>query len=200
MIAIRGAASAIAEWLVPMLPAGENVVCVPRSGAMPVDAQRYFFCQGLLRAKPASEQTEDEIAESMDVNAHQVIHACDMILGANAFARICVMGSESAISGSYDGTYATAKAKLHRYVEKKRLPYPGQQLVCIAPSIIGNAGMTIRRVDLTNLEGRKARHPKRRFADAAEIARLVHYLLYEDRGYISGCVIRVHGGEPAWRG
>lgn len=200
MIAIRGAASEIAARLIAILPPGEAVDRVPRGQPMPFEADRYLFCQGLLYPKSADEQTEEERAESMDVNAHQVIQACDVIFGGNARARVCVIGSESAISGSFDGTYAKAKAKLHRYVETKRLPYPGQQLVCVAPSIIENCQMTIRRLDRDNLERRKSRHPKRRFIDASEVARLVKFLLYEDRGYITGAVIRVHGGEPAWRG
>lgn len=199
MIVIRGAGSEIAQRLIPFLPASEEVIRAQRGQTMWLGADRYFFCQGLLRAKPSDEQTEEEIAESMAVNAHQVIEACDAIFAVNARARVCVMGSESAIAGSYDGTYAAAKHKLHRYVETKRLPFPGQQLVCVAPSIIADCGMTQRRADVSNLEARKARHPKFRFVTADEIAKLVRFLLYEDRGYISGCVIRVHGGEAAWR-
>ena len=60
--------------------------------------------------------------------------------------------------------------------------------------------MTLRRTDRDRLERRAAKHPKRRFLDAADVARLVHFLLYVDRGYVSGCVIRMHGGEAAWRG
>lgn len=199
MIAIRGAESEIVARLIPLLPPGEDVVRVLRGQEMPIEAERYFYCQGLLRGKPMAEQTEDEIAEGMAVNATQVIHSCDFVLSVNDNARICVMGSESGYSGSYDETYAAAKQKLHQYVETKQLLSPRQQLVCVAPSIIGNCGMTVRREDKDNLERRKEQHPKQQFLDAMEVARLVRFLLYEDRGYISGAVIRMHGGAPAWR-
>lgn len=199
MIAIRGAASEIALRLLPLLPADEMVVVVPRGEIPPIAGDRYLFCQGLLRAKPACLQTEAEIDEGLQVNLHQIIRACDQILAGNPRARICVIGSESGCTGSFDETYASAKGLLHRYVETRRLAYPGQQLVCVAPSIIENAGMTVRRQDRDNLDRRKALHPKRRFLDAGEVARLVKFLLYEDRGYITGTVIRMHGGEAAWR-
>lgn len=199
MIAIRGAASRIAEELKGLLPQDEAVLAVPRGETPPFTADRYLFCQGLLRSKPVFEQTDAEVDEGLDVNAHQVMSACDVILGGNAKARICVIGSESGFAGSYDGTYAEAKARLHRYVERKRLRYPGQQLVSIAPGVIIDCGMTQRRGDLEQLEGRRLAHPKRRWLTAKEVARLVHYCLYVDEGYLSNVVIRVNGGEHLWR-
>jgi NAD(P)-dependent dehydrogenase (short-subunit alcohol dehydrogenase family) len=165
---------------------------------MPVSAARYFFCVGLLRSKPLADQTEDELAESMVANYSQVVFECDRLLSANACARICVMGSESGYSGSFDGSYALAKERLHRYVETKRLPYPGQQLVCVAPSIILDASMTLRRADTDGLERRRWAHPKRRYLAAMEVAQMVHHLLYVDRGYTTGTVVRMHGGAAAW--
>lgn len=199
MIAIRGAGSKIAQRLIALLPPNEEIAIIPRGGLVFANADRYFFCQGLLRSRAAAAQSTDEIAEGMAVNACQIIRACDALLAGNTRARICVMGSESGISGSYDGTYAIAKTRLHAYVEGKRLEHLGQQLVCVAPGIIGDAGMTTRRRDHENLARRLACHPKRRFIDADEVAKLVHFLLYQDRGYISGTVIRMHGGEAAWR-
>lgn len=199
MIAIRGAGSRIAQDLIALLPKGEKAVAVPRGDAMPVEAERYFFCTGLLRPKPMAEQTDDEISESMSANAAQVIQQCDYLLGANASARICVMGSESGYSGSYDETYSVAKQKLHKYVETKRCKYPGQQLVCVAPSIICDAGMTLRREDKEGLERRRMAHPKRRYIKSMEVALLVYFCLYIDEGYLSGTVLRMHGGSPAWR-
>lgn len=199
MIAIRGAGSQIAEELIGLLPAEEEVWTVPRGEMPPFTADRYLYCQGLLRPKPMAEQTASEIEESFDVNAGQVIKACDVILGGNAAARICVIGSESGFAGSYDETYAAAKDRLHRYVSGKKLRYPAQQLVCIAPSIIANAAMTLRREDQDNLEQRRMVHPKRRYLQAIEVARLVHYVLYIDLGYLSGVVLRMNGGSHLWR-
>jgi len=194
LIAIRGAKSAIARSLIEMLPEGESVYTVPRNEKPPMDCERYLFCAGLLRAKSGAEQSEAERKESFEANAEQVIRACDEILAANDSARICVIGSESGFAGSYDKTYAEAKRALHSYVETKKLRTPRQQLVCVAPNIIRDAEMTLTRHDLAEVDRRAKAHPKGRFLAAREVARLIHFLLYVDEGYISGVTIRMNGG------
>lgn len=197
MIAIRGIHSAIAQELIKLLPKGEEVREIDRGERIEYEdrADRFFYCQGLLRPKSLIEQTGSEKNESLWVNAIRIIRDCDLILERNPKARICVMGSESGFAWSFDGAYSAAKAALHRYVETKRLSTPDQQLVCVAPSIIEDAGMTIRRKDQGNLIQRRLEHPKRRFLQAAEVAAMVHFLLYVDRGYTTGVVIRMNGAH-----
>jgi NAD(P)-dependent dehydrogenase (short-subunit alcohol dehydrogenase family) len=194
-IAINGAGSAIARalcknWLDPQ----EVVRAVPRGMHMPLRCERYLFCQGLLRPKRAEDQTEPEAVEGFHVNFTWIANQCDLILEANDTARICVLGSESGFAGSYDGVYADAKRALHHYVDTKKLRTRDQQLVCVAPTIIRDAGMTTRRKDTQNLLGRAREHPKGRFLEADEVAGLIHHLLYIDKGYLSGITIRMNGG------
>lgn len=193
MLIVTGWNSAIVQALLPMLPIEERVERAD-CHAVGTYGDRYVFAAGLLRPKPFIEQTEEEIGETFMVNAGSVIIACERILAHSPRARICVIGSESGFAWSYDGAYAAAKSALHRYVETKKLRTPSQQLVAIAPSIIGDAGMTTRRTDVENLAEREAQHPKRRFLKAAEVAQLVHFCLYQDEGYLSGTVIRMNGG------
>ena len=197
MIVVRGSGSAIAEELFQILPAGESITAVPRGAPIPLDGDRYLFCAGVLHGAKLVDASPSQLLESFEVNFASVARDCDRIIAENGGARICVIGSESGISGSYDDAYAGAKAALHRYVETKRLRTGAQQLVCIAPTIIGNAGMTIRRNDQADLERRAGEHPKGRWVAAIEVARLVHFLLYVDEGYLSGIVIRMHGGARA---
>lgn len=204
MLAIRGAKSKIARELVSLLKLDsqtcrETVHQVGRGSRMPSDADRYFFCAGLLRPKAIEFQSIDEVQESLWVNCGEIVAECDRLLRMNPAARICVMGSESGISWSYDGAYAAARAALHRYIETKPLLSPEQQLVGVAPSIIGDSGMTAARGDTANLKRRETEHPKRRFVTSIEVARLIKFLLYEDCGYITGTVIRVNGGMHAWQ-
>lgn len=195
MLLIRGINSQISQRLRKLVGSGETVASIPRDGAVPAYAERYVFCAGLLRPLPITEQTPEQIAESFFANCTDVIRTCDALFAINNRARVCIIGSESAYTWSYDGAYAASKAALHRYVETKRLPCPGQQLVCVAPSIIEDAGMTTRRVDLDRLAERREAHPKKRFLTSAEIAKLVYFLLYVDDGYICNHVVRVNGGE-----
>lgn len=193
MIYVKGAGSAIATALDGLHP----IAKVEYREAMPDDASAYLFCQGLLRQKPITEQTDEEIAETFMVNTVATIRECERLLKVNHSARICVMGSESGFTGSFDQTYAASKAALHRYVETRRLIHHNQQLVCVAPSGILNTGMT----DARNKEGaeafelRRQRHPKRRWLEPVEVARMIHFLLCVDHGYTTGVVIRMNGGE-----
>lgn len=190
MLAVTGYRSKIVEELIPLLPEGEEVIRLDTASPM---CNRYLLCAGVLRPKRITDQSAGEIAETFRVNCSWPIQFCDEMLEKNPEARICVVGSESGYAWSFDGAYAAAKAALHRYVETKRLG-PQQQLVCVAPSIIGDCKMTTDRQDTENIERRRQEHPKRRFLSAVEISKLIHFLLYVDEGYISGQVIRVNGG------
>lgn len=193
MLAIRGVGSKIATEMMGMLN-GVLVVPVARNEAVPLNAERYLFCAGILRPKTAEEQTAEEIEEGHRVNFLQIKEDCERIFKVNRRARVCVIGSESAYRGSYDGTYAWSKQLLHEYVQTKPLG-TRQQLVCISPCPIQDAGQHARRKDRFRTEQRRLAHPQQRFLKAYEVARLVKFLLYEDGGYITGIVIRMNGGE-----
>ena len=195
MLAVTGYNSRIVQELRHLLPEGEQVIPISRDDCAPplFGCERYLLCAGLLRPNALQQQTPDEIAESLHVNCIRPMQLCEDILAHNEKARICVIGSESGFTWSHDGVYAAAKAALHKYVETKKLK-PDQQLVCVAPSIIEDCGMTLRREDKDNLEKRRENHPKKRFLRAIEVARLVHFVLYVDEGYLSGQVVRMNGG------
>lgn len=192
MIAIRGYSSSLAQALIPLLPEDERVHVVER-GASNTTAQRHLFAQGVIYPKSLGQMTDFEKLDSWNANAGMTIAQCNMILATNEEARICVIGSESAFSWSFDDCYASSKAALHRYVETKKLK-PRQQLICIAPTIIEDSRMTRARDDLENLSRRRDDHPKKRFLSMGEVVRTVHFFLYVDRGYTTGVVIRINGG------
>ncbi|RWD00185.1 MAG: SDR family oxidoreductase [Mesorhizobium sp.] len=193
-VVITGWRSAIAEEFKRLLPSAEDAIHgKPMEPNFPIDAQRYLFCQGLLRPKRYEDQTEAEIKEGIEVNYASIVRACDLILARGEFARICIIGSESGYRGSFDENYASSKALIHRYIESKRLTSPHQQLVGISPGIIGDCRMTTSRTDVENLIRRREEHPKRRFLEASEVAAMARTLLYF-QPYISGTIIRMHGG------
>ncbi len=197
MLVITGWGSQIARELVAIAPRDE-VIEPARSPGVRLDADRYLFAQGYLAGKAPHEITAAETARTHIDNHLSIVADLDTLFKVNPNARVVVIGSDSGFAGSYDESYALAKARIARYVEEKRLHFPDQQLVCIAPSIIADAGMTLRRTDTERLEDRRKLHPKRRFVTAAEVARLVYYVLYQDSGYLSGVTIRLHGGSAAW--
>ena len=192
-LAVTGRDSTIVQELVRHLDNDEDAVVEMHDADNIPIVSRYLLCAGVIRPKQLKDQSRHEIAETLAVNLIRPMHLCDAILARNEHARICVIGSESGYTWSFDGAYAAAKSALHRYVETKKL-LPTQQLICIAPSIIEDSGMTRARTDYENLERRRQSHPKKRFLTAAEVARLVHFVLYQDEGYLSGQVIRMNGG------
>ena len=196
MIAVRGAGSEIAYELKKLLHRRE-FVAVARGEPMPL-VGRYLFCTGLLRDRPKAEQTADEIREGYDVNYRFIVAECERVLALDENARICVIGSESAYRGSYDEAYAEAKLLLHKWVERRELG-SNQQLVAISPGVIQDAGQCVRRTDRWRTEQRRKLIPRQRFLKAYEVARLVHFALYMDEGYLTNVVIRFNGGEHTRR-
>lgn len=195
MIAIRGMGSNIAKEFIKVVGRSGTPIEIRRNELPPIDCvDKYLICQGILNGKQRVNQTEQEVANTYSVNYDQVANMCNYILENNIHARICVIGSESGFSGSYDEVYSDSKHLLHHYVETKRGLRSTQQLVCVAPSIVEDAGMTLRRTDTNNLNAIRQRHPKGRFLTSAEVARMIYFLLFEDLGYTTGVVIRMNGG------
>lgn len=204
-----GSGTTIVRALVAMLPhVRHDAWQMPRASAPwaerfwpPLDATHYVFAAGVLVGKRMSEQTGGELMATFHANTFGPIQACELILARNPRARICVIGSESAERGSHDGAYGLSKAALHRYVEQRRIE-GRQQLVCLAPSVVWDSGMTQRRPpdDLRRVAELAATLPKGRHVEARDVARAVKFLLFDDPcGMISNCVIRLNGGAHAMR-
>jgi NAD(P)-dependent dehydrogenase (short-subunit alcohol dehydrogenase family) len=196
MIAVTGYNTTIVKELSQFLPKQETVVRLGdhKEGT----CNRYLLAAGVLHNKRIVDQADSEAQESMRVNALGPIRSCELILLNNPKARICIIGSKAGEAGSYDQVYAAAKAGVHNYVRNARIT-GDQQIVCIAPTIIMDSGMTQRRNEdgMKSLRRRVSEHPKERFLKAKEVARLVYFLLYLDEGYITNTVIEMKGG-PGW--
>lgn len=192
MIAVTGLRTSIVQALIRMV--GERQVqridadlarfdC---SFAVP-KVDRFVLAAGVLHGKPMRAQSPDEILSCIAVNMVNVVRLCETILASNQRARICVIGSESGFKGSFDETYALAKAAVHRYVETRKVG-PQQQLVAVAPHIVIDSGMTRRRHDYAQvLEEQQA---GRRFTTAREVAECVRFLLLSDN-VLTNLVLRM---------
>lgn len=158
-----------------------------------LEEDMYLFCQGLLYPKLIEEQTQAEQEASIYTNYQSIKDACEMLLETNPNCRICIIGSESAYRGSYDGSYAEGKKMIHEYVQDAKIRFKNQQIVAISPTIILDASMTRNREDQENVIHRMKQHPKERWLFASEVAMMAKTLLYE-QPYINKTVIRMHGG------
>lgn len=217
-VIVTGRRTTIVEALGTLLPEGEVLVGVGRGAdddveldlasfdvtavreRFPTDAERYVLAAGRLTPARLGDQSAAQIEQSLAVNCISTVQICEHVLTTNPRARIVVLGSESGEKGSFDTSYFLAKAALHSYVRERRLHHPTQQLVAVAPSTIGDSGMTRRRSDQDNVDRILASLPKRRFLEAIEVARLIAFLLFTDAGYVSNEVINVNGGKFARMG
>lgn len=194
MLAVTGYHTTIVWSLQQLLP-DEVVERIPHdAGPNEIPpSDRYVLAAGVLYAKRITEQTREEIETSVRVNLTDTMRLCETVLDRNPSARICVIGSESGYKGSHDQAYAAAKAGLHQYVETRKVG-KRQQLVAVAPHIIADSGMTRRRTDYEECMLRAEQTSRGRYITAIEVARLVHFLLYVDRGFVNNTVVRMHGG------
>lgn len=193
MIGTIGASSEIAKAF--SLLTGETLRNFNRDytcGRMPLDMPRYLVCAGKLYGKALHEMEEIELATTLMANFGFVSKFLDRLFLENKRARVVVIGSESGFSGSYDMAYAGAKAALHLYVEKKKLS-KFQHLVCVAPTIIADAGMTNARKDYAETMARGEARRLGRWLNSAEVARIAKFALDEDA--LCNTVIRATGGN-----
>lgn len=177
MFAVTGRGTTIVEELVNLT--GEPAVRIGGQNRYALEAvdipaaDRYVLAAGIMHGVPISEQTPHRMIEACAVNMLDPIRICEFVLATNPTARICVVGSQSAISGSFDPVYLATKAGLHAYVLTKRLR-PPQQLVCVAPTIIADAGMTYRRHDYPEVL------EKRFTVRALDVARAIKRVLWDN--------------------
>lgn len=114
--------------------------------ALPQGAERFVLAAGVLYPHQAHQQSAEQIRVGLAVNLVSVIRLTEHILHTVPSARVVIVGSVSGRDGSFDQFYAAAKAGVHAYVQT-RLVQPPQLLFCVAPTIVSDAGMTMRRAD-----------------------------------------------------
>lgn len=116
----------------------------PTLGGRPVAG--YVLAAGVIRALPIAKQSAGEILEALAVNLVNVLRLSEAILSSDEHAKVALIGSNSALHGSYDELYAACKAGVHAYANTRKVK-PTQRLVAIAPPLIRDSGMVRARHD-----------------------------------------------------
>jgi len=189
-VGIAGARSTITQEFCSIVGDRDKIVS-RRLSEMPLYLDRYLVCVGYLAGERITEISEEQSLLTWRVNFVEPVQFCERVFAVNQKARICLMGSESGFSGSYDWAYAGAKAALHSYVQAKKLVEPKQMITAIAPHIILDSGMTQRRSDLAELEVRARSNRTQKWLSANEVAQQADYLLYRASVSTSGQVVRM---------
>lgn len=180
MIACTGYNSTIVRALAILRPEEviEKILATPSPTRMDCEfswspgATRFILAAGVLHQKQILDQSHTEIQSSIAINLVNAVRLIETIFLRVPNARVCVIGSQSGISGSFDMTYALSKAALQKFMRWKQITRT-QTLVCIAPPIIADSGMTRRRNDYPGVL------EKRRHVFASEVAELVDKALWK---------------------
>ena len=140
-----------------ILPADEVVKEIPSWLVQAIESDWQADASLILSRKAdpgnvsSTEQTVAEREELFSVNCAEVdrlrVIESSMKSGFKVSAGSCVIGSESGFVGSFDRAYAAAEGSDYIGTSRRRYckEHSGQQLVCVSPGIIGDAGMTTRR-------------------------------------------------------
>ena len=158
---------------------------------------KILILQSVISSIPFLKRRSSDIASQVSVNLLSVVKICEVALQHNRKVKIIILGSESGIKGSFDIVYSLTKAAIHKYVEERKIKYPEQQLICLAPSTIIDSHMTIKRKDKKNVQKSIINNPKKRGILSKEISNFIYTLFYEQTDYISNTVIRIDGGKFA---
>ena len=140
-------------------------------------------------------KSSNEKIKQIKINLLSTIEIAEIALKYNKKAKIFIMGSESGKKGSYDIIYALTKAALHKYIEERRILFPKQQLVGLAPSTIIDGKITIKRKDKKNVKKSIRFNPKKRGIYSYEISKFIYSLIFFNTDYISNTVIDIDGGK-----
>lgn len=158
---------------------------------------KILLLQSVISSTPILKRKSPDILSQVSINLLSVIKVCEIALKYNRHVKIIILGSESGIKGSFDIIYALTKAAIHKYVEERKIKYSKQQLLCIAPSTIIDANMTVKRKDSHNVARAIKNNPKKRGVLSKEVSNLIYSLFYEQTDYLSNIVIRLDGGKFA---
>ncbi len=160
-------------------------------------SNKILLLQSIISSKKFVNRNASEINEQININLLSIIKICEIALNYNKNVKIVILGSESGIKGSHDIIYGLMKTAIHQYVKERKINFSNQQLVCIAPSTIIDANITVRRKDKINVKKSIKNNPKKRGLKSVEIADLIYDIFYNLTDYLSNTVITVDGGKFA---
>ncbi len=158
-------------------------------------SDKILLLQSVISSKKFLERNSNDMINQIKINLLSIIKICEIALKYNKNVKIIILGSESGVKGSHDIVYGLMKSALHKYVKEKKINYSSQQLVCIAPSTIIDANITLKRKDKINVKKSIKNNPKKRGLKSKEIADIIYSIFYDLTDYMTNIVINVDGGK-----
>lgn len=153
---------------------------------------------GVFLGRSWDDVTDDETSLTLGVNLRAPL-LLSTLFAKNAIARglkasIVNVASVAGREPGHDIVYAASKAALLQATRGlgRQLAGQGIRVNAVAPGVI--EGPMADRIPEPGRSAYRQRTPMQRFADPAEIANVISFLLSADASYITGAVIDANGG------
>ena len=172
-----------------------NIENIKTKKKLIISCNKIIILHSIINNKSHLKKKYNEILNQINVNLLSIIEICEIALNHNPNVKILIMGSESGLKGSFDLVYALTKSSIHKYVEERKILKKKQQLICLAPSTIMDAGITLRRRDHYNVLKSINKNPKKRGLKSKEVSKIIFTLMFKLTDYITNTVIHVNGGK-----
>lgn len=210
-ILITGSNSKIAQHLVKLIPKNikvekinsknfklENLYEIKKNINFFKQFDTIFFFHSEIGTKRLNFDNLEKISRSININLLSQIYVSEICLKNHKNAKIFFTGSESGLKGSYDIIYSLMKTSIHKYVEERKILFPNQKLLCLAPSTITDSKFTNKRKDQKNVKNSIRLNPKKRGLYSKEIAEIIFDIMFSKKfNYLTNTVINLNGGKFA---
>ena len=157
-----------------------------------------FFFHSEIGTKRLNFESIEGIYRSVSINLLSQIYISEICLKNHKKAKIFFTGSESGLKGSYDIIYSLMKASIHKYVEERKILFPNQKILSLAPSTIIDSNFTKNRKDQKNVNRSIKINPKKRGLYSKEIAEIIFEIMFSKKfNYLTNTIIQLNGGKFA---
>ena len=210
-ILITGSTSKIAKHLVKLIPKSvkltkinsknfkfDNLNQIKKNINYFKQFDTIFFFHSEIGTKRLDFENIEKISRSVYINLLSQIYISEICLKNHKDAKIFFTGSESGLKGSYDIIYSLMKASIHKYVEERKILFPNQKILSLAPSTIIDSNFTKGRKDQKNVKKSIKINPKKRGLYSKEVAEIIFEIMFSKKfDYLTNTIIQLNGGKFA---
>ena len=210
-ILVTGSNSKIAKNLVKLIPKNleiqkinsknfklENLNEIKKNTKFFKQFDTIFFFHSEIGVERLNFDNLEKISRSISINLLSQIYISEICLRNHKNAKIFFTGSESGLKGSFDIIYSLMKTSIHKYVEERKILFPNQKILCLAPSTIIDSNFTNKRKDQLNVKKSLKSNPKRRGLYSKEIAEIIFDIMFSKKfDYLTNTVVHLNGGKFA---
>jgi len=171
---------------------------------LPAQLHGVAYCPGSINLKPFRSLSPQQFSQDFEINvigAVKILQAAHGALKAAKPASVVLFSTVAVRQGMpFHASVAAAKGAVEGLSKSLVAEWaPDIRVNCIAPSLTDTPLAARLLSSDAKRESSAQRHPLKRIGEADEIARLAHFLLTDQSGWISGQLIGIDGGMSSLR-